>query len=161
VTPKENEMNATNYRPDTSKAFLSNEELTQLLAISGELEDEIPALKKSTTHHLYMQFLQISLANRPQKNLVTLTLNEQHLLEQIAIRCEIGNPINVTEACQMHQFGCISTVHHQIHKLNTLGLIFLEADQDDLRKKLINLSPDGLEYFKQIEDCLDLALMRQ
>ena len=59
----------------------------------------------------------------------------------------------------MRQLGSISTVHHQIHKLNDLGLIFLEVDQGDLNTKILNLSSDGLEYFKQIEDCLDKALM--
>ncbi len=77
------------------------------------------------------------------------------------VRSEMGNPISVSEACQMRQFGCISTVHHQIHKLSTAGLVVLDSDQNDRRKKFISLSKDGLEYFKQIENCLDTALMRQ
>lgn len=154
-------MNAKNHTPESNNALLSNDELTQLLAISGEIEDEMQGFTKSNTHHLYMQFLQISLANKPTANLAILTLNEQHLLEQIAIRCEMGNPVSVTEACQMRQFGCISTVHHKIQKLNALGLIFLDADHVDLHKKFITLSANGLNYFKQIEDCLDMALMLQ
>ena len=154
-------MNSTNYMSNTRKALLSNDELTQLLAISDVIEDPMPTFKKSNTHHLYMQFFEISLANKSNKSLRTLTLNEQHLLEQIAIHCETGKPLTVKEACQMRQLGSISTVHHQIHKLNDLGLIFLEVDQGDLNTKILNLSSDGLEYFKQIEDCLDRALMHQ
>ena len=71
----------------------------------------------------------------------------------------MGNPFNVSEACLMRQFGCISTVHHQIQKLSSEGLIFLDLDKHDRRKKFINLSSYGLEYFKHIEDCLDKALL--
>lgn len=53
-------MNATRYTPERSKVFISNEELDQLMAISSDLEDERIALKKSSTHHLYMQFLQMA-----------------------------------------------------------------------------------------------------
>ena len=152
-------MNATRYTPERSKVFISNEELDQLMAISSDLEDERIALKKSSTHHLYMQFLQMALTNKPNKIWPTLTPNEQHLLEQIAIRSDMSNPISVREACLMRQFGCVSTIHHQIQKLSAAGLISLQLDENDRRKKFINLSPDGLEYFKHIEDCLDKALM--
>lgn len=151
-------MNATRYTPERSKVFISNEELDQLLAISGDLEEERITLKKTNTHHLHMQFLQNALAEKPNKNSPKLTLNEQHLLEQIAIRCEMGSPINVSEAGLMRQFGCVATVHHHIQNLCAAGLIFLDVDQKDRRKKFIYLSSDGLEYFKQIEDCLDSAL---
>ena len=161
MTLKEREMNATRHMPNRGEALLSNAELAELLAISSDLEDERPVVKKPSTHQLYMQFLQISLANAPNTSLPNLTLKEQHLLEQIAVRSEMGNPISVSEACQMRQFGCISTVHHQIHKLSTAGLVVLDSDQNDRRKKFISLSKDGLEYFKQIENCLDTALMRQ
>lgn len=153
-------MNAFRYKLEQSKIFISNEELDQLMAISGDLENERILLKKSNTHHMYMQFLQNALADKPNKNSPKLTLNEQHLLEQIAIRCELGNPSNVSEACLMRQFGCVSTVHQQIQKLISAGLIFLDLDKNDRRQKFINLSSDGLEYFKQIEDCLDKALLQ-
>ena len=151
-------MNATRYMPERGKVFISNEELDQLMAISSDLEDERNSLKKSNMHHMYMQFLQNARAEKPNKNSPMLTLSEQHLLEHIAIRCEMGNPINVSEACLMRQFGCVSTVHHHIQNLCSAGLVFLDVDQKDRRKKFISLSPDGLEYFKQIEDCLDSAL---
>jgi DNA-binding MarR family transcriptional regulator len=147
--------------PDSRRVLLSNDELTQLLAISSDLEDEKLAFKRRNTHHLYMQFLQNSLENMPNKSSAMLTINEQHLLEQIAVRCEQGNPMNVSEACLMRQFGCISTVHHQIHKLSATGLISLDAVENNRRKKLINLSSDGLKYFKRFEDCLDKALLSQ
>ena len=153
-------MNATRYIPERSKIFISNEELDQLLAISSDLEEERISLKKSSTHHMYMQFLQYALADKPNKNSPLLTPNEQHLLEQIAIRCEMGNPINVSEACLMRQFGCVSTVHHQIQNLCLAGLISLDVDKKDRRQKFINLSFEGLEYFKQIENCLDSAMMQ-
>jgi len=152
-------MNATRYMLESTKVFISNEELDHLMAISSDLEEERISLKKSNTHHMYMQFLQNALAEKPNKNYPTLTPNEEHLLEQIAIRCEMGNPINVSEACLMRQFGCVSTVHHQIQKLSSAGLIFLDLDKTDRRKKFINLSSEGLEYFKKIEDCLDKALL--
>lgn len=157
--PKGNEMNATRYMPEGRKVLISNEELDQLMAISSDLEEERISLKKSNTHHMYMQFLQNALADKPNKNSPTLTLNEEHLLEQIAIRCEMGNPINVSEACLLRQFGCVSTVHHHIQNLCVAGLISLDVDKNDRRQKFINLSSDGLEYFKQIENCLDSAMM--
>ena len=159
-TPKVNGMNATRYTPEPIKVFISNEELDQLMAISSDLEDERVLLRNSNTHHMYMQFLQNTLAEKPNKKSPTLTLNEQHFLEQIAIRCEMESPINVSKACLMSQFGCVSTVHHLIQKLNSAGLINLDLDKTDRRKKFINLSSDGLEYFKQIEDCLDKALLQ-
>ena len=158
-SPKGNEMNATRYAPVSSKVFISNEELDQLMAISSDLEEERISLKRSNTHHMYMQFLQNTLAEKPNQHSPTLKLSEQHLLEQIAIRCEMGNPLTVSEACLMRQFGCVSTVHLLIHKLSLAGLILLDWDKKDHRKKSINLSADGLEYFKQIEDCLDHALL--
>jgi len=153
-------MNSSSHMPNRGEAILSNAELTALLAISKDLEDDRPVDKKVNTHHLYMQFLQISSANAENKNLPFLTLNEQHLLEQIAVRSEMENPISVSEACLMRQFGCISSVHHQIQKLNIVGLVELDADKNDRRRKFIRLSKDGLDYFKQIENCLDTAFMR-
>ena len=146
--------------PEPSKIFISNEELDQLMAISSDLEEERISLKKSNTHHMYMQFLQNAHAKKPNKNSPTLTLNEEHLLEEIAIRCEMGNPIHVSEACHMRQFGCVSTVHHHIQNLCLAGLISLDVDKKDRRQKFINLSFEGLEYFKQIENCLDSAMMQ-
>ena len=152
-------MNAIRYMPEQSKAFISNEELDQLMAISIDQKDERISLKKSNTHHMYMEFLKNSFANKPKNNSLALTLNEQHLLEQIAIRCDMGNPMNVGEACLIGQFGCTSTVHHYIQNLTVAGLIFLAANKNDQRQKFINLSPAGLEYFKKIEDCLDKVLV--
>lgn len=82
---------------------------------------------------MYMQFLQNTFADQPNKNSPTLTLNEQHLLEQIAIHCEMDKPISVSEACSMRQFGCVSTVHHQIRNLSAAGLIFLDIDKNNTR----------------------------
>ena len=154
-------MNAMRHMPDRSEALLSRDELDQLWAISSDLQNERAAFKKQNTHHLYMQFLQLSNANASPKSWPTLTLNEHHLLEQIAVRCEAGKPVSVSEACRMRQFGCISTVHHQLQKLSVAGLNHLDVDHKDRRKKSISLSAHGLEYFEQIEDCLDKALMRQ
>lgn len=152
-------MNATRHTLDRNSLLLSEDELEQLLAISLDLENDRAISKRASTHHLYMQFLRISLAKTESERFSKLTRNEQHLLEQIAVRCEINNPINVSEACQMRRFGCISTVNHQIQKLSSLGLINLDSSGNDRRKKFINLSARGIEYFKQIEDCLDSALM--
>ena len=154
-------MNETRQTPHRNVSLLTNAELDQLWAISSDPADEKTAFKKQTTHHLYMEFLQRSSANTSNRSVPKLTTNEQHLLEQIAVRCETGNPISVNEACLMCQFGCVSTVHHQIQKLSAAGLIFLGVDQKDRRKKFINLSTNGLRYFEQIEDCLDAALMNQ
>jgi hypothetical protein len=98
--------------------LISNDELTQLLAISGELEDELALTKAFNTHHFYMQFLEFTLANASNNDLPTLTLNEQHLLEQIAVRCEMDK-----------------------HKLSAAGLIHLDVAPSNLRKKFIYLSP--------------------
>ena len=152
-------MNATRYLPEKIKVFITNEELDQLMAISADLYEERSSPRKSNTHHLYMEFLKNSFANKPKNNSPALTLNEQHLLEQIAIRCETSEPLKISEACRMRQFGCASTVHHHIQNLSAAGLIFLVVNKNDRRQKFIDLSPAGFEYFKQIEDCLANALM--
>jgi len=154
-------MNETRQTPHRNGALLSNEELDQLWAISSNPEDEKTASKRQSTHHLYMEFLQLSSASTSSRSLPNLTPNEKHLLEQIAVRCDLGNPISVSEACLMRQFGCVSTVYHHIQKLSAAGLILLGVDQKDRRKKFISLSTHGLRYFEQIEDCLDAALMHQ
>ena len=154
-------MNETRQTPHRTGALLTNDELDQLWAISSGPADEKVALNKQSTHHLYMEFLQLSSASSSNRNLPNLTPNEQHLLEQIAVRCDVGHPMSVSEACLMRQFGCVSTVHHQIQRLRAAGLILLGVDQKDRRKKFINLSTSGLRYFEQIEDCLDAALMHQ
>jgi len=154
-------MNETRQTPHRNGALLTNDELDQLWAISSGPADEKVALNKLSTHHLYMEFLQLSSASSSNRNLPNLTPNEQHLLEQIAVRCDVGHPMSVSEACLMRQFGCVSTVHHQIQRLRAAGLILLGVDQKDRRKKFINLSTSGLRYFEQIEDCLDAALMHQ
>ena len=152
-------MNATRYVPEKIKVFISNEELDQLMAISSDSDEERSSSKKLNTHHLYMEFLKNSFANKSKINSPALTLNEQHLLEQIAIRCEMSNPLKISEASRMLQFGCASTIHHHIQNLSAAGLIFLVVNKNDRRQKYINLSPAGLEYFKQIEDCLDKAML--
>ena len=141
--------------------LISNDELTQLLAISSELEAEQPSVKVFDTHHVYMQFLEFTLANASTHGLPALTLNEQHLLEQIAVRCEMDKPISVIDACKMRQFGCASTIHHLIYKLSAAGLIHLDAAPSNLRKKFIQLSPIGQAYFQKLEDFLDMALLHQ
>ena len=154
-------MKETSQTFHRNGALLTNDELDQLWAISSEPTIEKTIYKKQSTHHLYMEFLQLSSASTSSKSLLNLTPNEQHLLEQIAVRCDLDNPISVSEACLMRQFGCVSTVHHQIQRLRAAGLILLGVDQKDRRKKFINLSTSGLRYFEQIEDCLDAALMHQ
>ena len=154
-------MNETRQTPYLNKPLLTHDELDQLWAVSHDSVDDKTAIKKQSTHHLYMEFLQLTSADTSNRSLPKLTPNEQHLLEQIAVRCETGKPISVSEACLMRQFGCASTVHHQIQKLSAAGLILLGVDQKDRRKKIIDLSTNGLRYFEQIEDCLDAALMHQ
>jgi DNA-binding MarR family transcriptional regulator len=154
-------MKETSQTLQRNGALLTNDELDQLWAISSEPTIEKTIYKKQSTHHLYMEFLQLSSASTSNKSLPNLTPNEQHLLEQIAVRCDLDNPISVSEACLMRQFGCASTVHHLIQKLSATGLILLGVDQKDRRKKFISLSTNGLRYFEQIEDCLDTALMHQ
>lgn len=141
--------------------LISHDELTQLLAISSELEVELPKAKVYDTHHVYMQFLEFTLANASANNLPTLTPNEQHLLELIAVRCEMDKPISVIDICQMRQFGCASTIHHLIYKLSAAALIALDVSPSNLRKKFIHLSPTGQAYFQRLEDFLDLAMLRQ
>ena len=143
------------------QSLISHDELAQLLAISGDLEDERPIARAFNTHHFYMQFLQLSLASSSKNNLPTLSLNEQHLLEQIAVYCEMDKPIKVVDVCRMRQFGCPSTSHHLIQKLSDAGLIYLDAAQSTPRLKFINLSSVGRAYFQEVEDCLDMALLRQ
>jgi DNA-binding MarR family transcriptional regulator len=143
------------------QALISHDELTQLLSISRELEDERPLAKAFNTHHFYMQFLEFTLANTSKSQWPSLTLNEQHLLEQIAVRCEMDKPISVVEVCQMRQFGCASTIYHLIFQLNTAGLISLEVNASTPRKKFIHLSSKGHAYFQELEDFLDMALLRQ
>ena len=144
-----------------STPLISNDELTQLLAISSELEADRPQAKIIDTHHVYMQFLELTLANASTHELPTLTPNEQHLLELIAVRCEMDKPISVMDVCQMRQFGCASTIHHLIYQLIAAGLIHLDVAPSNLRKKFIHLSPKGLAYFQKLEDFLDMALLRQ
>lgn len=141
--------------------LIGGDELNYLLAISQELEDERPVVKQFDVHHLYMQFLEFSLANQLNPKRPVLTLNEQHLLEQIAVCCEMDRPISVIDVCLMRQFGCSSTIHHLIHKLSAAKLIFLDSNASAPRKKFINLSPAGRAYFKEIEARLDMALQSQ
>ena len=152
-------MNETRQTPHRNVSLLTNAELDQLWAISSDPADEKTAFKRQSTHHLYMEFLQRSSANTSNRNVPKLTANEQHLLEQIAVHCESGNPISVSEACLMRQFGCASTVHHQIQKLSAAGLILLGVDQKDRRKKFITLSTIGLRYFEQIEEHFDRLIV--
>lgn len=142
-----------------TNSLISNDELTQLLAISGELEDEHTLAKIFDTHHVYMQFLEFTLANASANELPTLTPNEQHLLELIAVRCEMDKPISVADACQLRQFGCSSTIHHLIHKLSVARLIDLDVAASNSRKKFIHLSQKGQAYFQKLEDFLDMALL--
>jgi hypothetical protein len=107
-----------------SQRIISSDELNELLAISHELEHERLIAKEFKTHRFYMQFLELSLANQHKNSRPILTLNEQHLLEQIAVRCEMDKPISVIDLCVMRQFGCSSTIHHLIHKLGAADLIF-------------------------------------
>lgn len=143
------------------QSLISQEELSQLLAISVELEDERPITNGFNTHHFYMHFLKLSLAGSTKKSLPTLSLNELHLLEQIAVHCEMDKPIKVVDVSRMKQFGCPSTIHHLIHKLSTAGFIELDAAQSSPRLKFIKLSPMGRAYFQEVEDCLDMALLSQ
>jgi hypothetical protein len=136
-------MNNRRDVPEYRQRLISSDELNELLTISQELEDERFIAKEFNTHHLYMQFLELSLANQHVNRRPILTLNEQHVLEQIAVRCEMDKPISVIDLCVMRQFGCSSTIHHLIHKLIAADLIFLDSYRGSKRKKFINLSPVG------------------
>lgn len=154
-------MNTLRDASKYSPPLISSEELNELLTISQELEDERPIAKEFNTHHFYMQFLELSLANQHKNSRPILTLNEQHLLEQIAVRCEMDKPISVIDLCVMRQFGCSSTIHHLIHKLSSAGLIFLDSNHSAPRKMFLNLSSRGYAYFKEIEARLEMALQTQ
>ena len=154
-------MNAMRHTTHFGGQLISPEELQQLLEISNELEAEKPQPQKFNTHHVYMQFLGHTMAHDAHANPTQLSLNEQHLLERIAVRCDTGNPLRVSEACLIRQFGCPSTVHHQIHKLTVAGVIFLDSDPKNRRQKMMRLSDAGRAYFQEIEDCLDMALVNQ
>lgn len=143
------------------KPLISNDELTQLMAISGELDEVMPQTRSFDTHHFYMQFLEFTLVNASKNDSLMLTLNEQHLLEQIAVRCEMDKPISVIDACQIRQFGCASTIHNLIYKLNASGLIYLDVMPNNPRKKFIHLSTSGYAYFQKLEDFLDKTLLSQ
>jgi len=141
--------------------LISKEELSQLFAISTEMEHEKPVIKKYNAHHLYMQFLYLSLFNQSKIKALAINLHEQKLLEQIAVCCEMEIPISVTEVCLMRQFGCSSTIHYKLQKLIIAGLIYYKFENNNRRKKIIRLTEFGIHYFKQIEDCLDQALISQ
>ena len=105
-----------------------------------------------------MQFLKHSLTHRHKTNRRDLSLRELHLLEQIAVCCEIQKPISLAEISLMRQFGCPSTIHHLIYKLKQLNMIFVDCSHDSLRKKIITLTPSGVAYFQDVEDRIDMAL---
>ena len=151
-------MNNRRDVPEYRQRLISSDELNELLTISQELEDERFIAKEFNTHHFYMQFLELSLANQLLNRRPILTLNEQHLLEQIAVRCEMDKPISVIDLCVMRQFGCSSTIHHLINKLSAADFIFLDSYRGSKRKKFINLSSAGRQYFKEIEARLETAL---
>jgi hypothetical protein len=151
-------MNTLRDESKFNQPLISSDELNELLTISQELEDERPIAKEFNTHHFYMQFLKLSLASQHNDSRPILTQNEQHLLEQIAVRCEMDKPISVSDMCVMRQFGCSSTIHHLIHKLSEAGLIFLDSNHSAPRKMFLNLSSSGYAYFKEIEVRLDMAL---
>ena len=138
--------------------LINSDEMRELLAISSDCESEMTEEKFFDTHHFYMQFLKHSLTHRQKKSLKDLSLRELHLLEQIAVCCEIQKPISVTEISLMRQFGCPSTIHHLIHKLKQLNMIFVECSHDSLRKKIITLTPVGIAYFQDVENRIDMAL---
>ncbi len=150
-------MNAMRHTTNIGHQLISAQELKQLLEISSELEDEKLPSKKFDTHHFYMQFLGHTMKHADHSNVPQLSFSEQHLLELIAVQCDTGKPLRVSDACVMRHFGCPSTVHHQIHKLTVAGLIFLGSDPENKRQKLMRLSDSGRAYFQEIEDCLDMA----
>lgn len=141
-----------------TEALISSDEMQELLAISSDSEGEISNEKFFNTHHFYMKFLKHSLAHGNKKSRKGLSLSELHLLEQIAVCCEMGRPISVSEISLMRQFGCSSTIHHLIHKLKQLDMIFIDCSDDGLRKKIITLTAIGVAYFQDVEDRIDMAL---
>ena len=138
--------------------LISRDEMQELQAISSDCESEISKEKFFDTHHFYMQFLKHSLALSDKKSRKGLSLSELHLLEKIAVCCEMGRPIRVNEISLMRQFGCSSTIHHLIHKLKQLDMIDVACSHDDFRKKTITLTPVGIAYFQDVEDRIDMAL---
>jgi DNA-binding PadR family transcriptional regulator len=70
----------------------------------------------------------------------------------------MNKPISVGEICAMRQFGSSSNIHHILHKLKELGMIFLHCSDEGGRIKKINLAPSGVAYFQDVEDQIDKAL---
>jgi hypothetical protein len=140
--------------------LISDDELAHLFAQSDESMDSESSIQALDSHHVYMKFLDILLSNKSDLSVPTLSPDSQRLLELIAVRCELSNPLTVGQACLLREFGCASTIHTRLNKLQMTGLISLDLQELDRRKKSIKLTQFGKQYFQTIEKCLTMALKR-
>lgn len=87
-------------------------------------------------------------------------ITAQRLLEVISV-CARHEPLNVTEAMQLHELGSQATLHRKLDDLREAGLIFHQYEGKNRRTKFLYPTQKALNHFSKLSAAMMVAIGEQ
>ena len=116
---------------------------------------------KPNKHSLsYLKFLHLVEAIRGLPTFPALDALEDRLLNLFAATWHEGKKLTVLEAMGISADISATTVHRRLKSLRQKGLLTLVNDAADTRIKYIEPTEITIQYFTQLGQCLDKALLK-
>lgn len=90
-----------------------------------------------------------------------LNLMARHLLDHIAGNQSVRYPLSVVEIMSLHKLGSPATLHKRLGELITAGLVRLDIDAKDNRRKFARLTPKAVNIYNRISAALSSEIRRK
>ena len=114
--------------------------------------------KRSPTENAYLRFLQLAKAIQSLPDAPLLDVNENALLEAIALRWFENKPMTVREAIGISQLGSPATLHKRITRLRNRDLVQTFNQPDDKRAKYLIPTDTSIAMFKDFGKKMNAAI---
>ena len=110
------------------------------------------------SNQIYLRFLSLLHAIENSDELPQMDLEAKRLLEVIAVRCQQGQPLTVTEAMSMQQIASPATLHRKLDQLRDMEMIETTFEGSNRRTKYLVPTEAAKGYFEQVEKALQRTL---
>jgi len=87
-----------------------------------------------------------------------LDLTEEQLLNHIALKTSQGKELLVGDLISLSELGSQATLHGRIKSLVAMGLVKLNEDRTDGRRRFVIPTAKALKHYEQLSTCLEKAL---
>jgi DNA-binding MarR family transcriptional regulator len=110
-------------------------------------------------NNLYLRFILVArVLSKKIKAIEGLDATALLLLNEIAIKCDQGKSLTVTEAMTLKTIASPATIHKNIDKLIKAQLIEIEYEEENHRSKFLTLTKNAKDYFEKMSKAIDTAV---